>query len=184
MGAMVMAMAMVIRRQGCRFRRLAWCHSYRCHGLFQCQGPLCACAGLVPVSLTKGLTGLACCIQTSPTPPPPHPPASQDSLLYCDCWTGGAWPLIWLAATPLLLFRSRYLTAGLTHSIGIGKWWGLAGISILCEELGRDLLWNLLGTFLGLSGDFCKRKCTKYYCNKFLKSKMNKKNYIMGTIQI
>ena len=44
-------------------------------GFFNARGPLGACAGLVPVSLCKGLTGLARCIQTSPTPPPPHPPS-------------------------------------------------------------------------------------------------------------
>ena len=42
---------------------------------FSCQGPLRACAGLVPVSLYKGMTGLARWIQTSPTAPPPHPPS-------------------------------------------------------------------------------------------------------------
>ena len=71
-----------------------------CHGIFQCQGPLRACAGLVPVSLTKGLTGLARCIQTSPTAPSPHPPSLTRPLCIMTDWTGGVWLLIWAGSHP------------------------------------------------------------------------------------
>ena len=69
-----------------------------------CQGPLRACAGLVPVSLYKGLTGLAVCNFTV-HPYPSHSSSSQPSPLHRDCWNGGALPVIWQAAALLLFLR-------------------------------------------------------------------------------
>ena len=106
---------------------LARCHGLGAMGFLNARGsvpaldfsmPGARCLRWTCASILDQRTGLARCHPGHSPPPPPPPLASDASPLHRDCWTGGAWPLIWLAATPLLLLRSRYLTAGSTHSPG------------------------------------------------------------------
>ena len=80
---------------------------FLCFSVSQCQGPLGACAGLVPVSLTKGLTGLAGCnITVHPNLHPPQPQPLTRPLYIVTDWCSSVAPLYQIFLPFLLvLFR-------------------------------------------------------------------------------